>query len=229
MTMAAVTQDPSGTSPRPFLSAVTSLNLQRRDDALYLLGCEYGRPFTQYEVCKTHVLADVFQVVQTGKVIFGGNLYAMPFGPVVKRTLDDCARWAMGVVLAATHARHPPVGPPPLCPSGWRGSQNQIIEFRASAAYGRRDRASWDNFSDAEQAHVRRAYETVTSMSWDRSQAYFHEPISAVGYAYDLATRPFAKPFKGRVDMNWFDVLDGAEAVESVDVSYARAMLGLWV
>ena len=226
--MASVTQNLVETSPRPFLSAVTSLNVQRRDDALYLLGCEYGRPLTQYEICKTHVLADVLHVVQTGKVIFGGTLYAMPFGPVVKRTLDDCARWAMGVVLAATHARQPPSVPPPLYPSGWRGSQNQIIEYRASPTYGRREEALWTHFSDAEQAHVRQAYEQVISMPWDRSQAYFHDPVSAVGYAYDVATRPFARPFKGRVDMNWFDVLDGAEKIEFEDVSYSRAMLGLW-
>ena len=31
------------------------------------------------------------------------------------------------------------------------------------------------------------------------------------------------------VEMNWFDVLDGAEKIENVDCSYARAMLGLWV
>ncbi len=216
---------------QPFLSAVTSPNTVRRDDALYLLGSEHSRPLTQYEVCKTHVLADVFHVVQTGKVIFGGQLYAMPFGPVVKRTVDDCARWAMGAVLAATHARQPPAWPPPLYPASWRGSRNQIIEFRASPSYGRRDQASWDDFSDAEQTDVRRAYEKVMSMTreWERSQAYFHDPISAIGYAYERATRPFPKPIEGRIEMNWFDVLDGAERIESADVSYARAMLGLWL
>ena len=226
--MTVVTPHPGGTSPRPFLGAIMSLNAQRRDDALYLLGCEYGRPLTPYEVCKTHVLADVFHVVQTGKVIFGGNLYAMPFGPVVKRTLDDCARWSLGTILTATHARQPPAKPPPLYPSGWRGSQNQIVELRASPAYDRRDQASWDDFADLEQTHVRRAYEKVAGLSWVRSQAYFHDPIPAIGYAYGVAIQPFPKPFKGRADMNWFDVLDGAETIEAVDVSYARAMLGLW-
>lgn len=220
--------NPDEAPPQPFLSAIASLNVQRRDDALFLLGSEYGKAFTPYDVCKTQVLADVFHVVRTGKVIFGGKLYAMPFGPVVKRTLDDCTRWAMGVLMAETYGRRGPAVAPPLRPTGWTGTRNHIPEFRVSAAYSRREQASWDWFSDDEQGHVRLAYETVISMSWPRSQAYFHDPISAIGYAYDLATRPYAKPFQGRVEMNWFDVLDGAEKTEAADVGYARAMLGLW-
>jgi hypothetical protein len=226
--MDIVTQAPAETPPRPFLNAIATLNVQRRDDALYLLGCDYGKPFTPYDICKTQVLADVFHVIHTGKVVFGGRLYAMPFGPVTERTLDHCRQWATGALLATMLARPSSAAPQPLQPSGWTGSRNHIPEFRASPEYSRRDQASWDWFSDDEQRHIRSAYETVISMSWPRSQAYFHEPISAIGYAYDTATKPYGKPFKGRADMNWFDVLDGAERIESVDVNYARAMLGLW-
>lgn len=226
--MQAVTQDQAVLSRRPFLSAVTSLNTQRRNDALYLLACEYDKPLTPYDICKTQVLAEALHIVQAGKVIFGGKLYAMPFGPVAEGTLDDCKRWATGYLWASMLARQVPAEPQPLQPSGWTGSRNHIPEFRASPEYARRDEASWDWFSDDEQSNIRQAYKTVISMSWLQSQSYFHDPVSAIGYAYDVATRQFPKPFTRRVEMNWFDVLDGAEQLEPRDVSYARTMLGLW-
>jgi hypothetical protein len=107
--------------------------------------------------------------------------------------------------------------------------RDHITIFVAASNYARQHEASWEWFSDAEQDNIRRAYEKVLSMTFKQSQAYFHVPVSAIGHAYDVATKPFPKPFKGRVEMNWFDVLDGAEKLERVDVSYARAMLGLWI
>lgn len=215
-------------SERPFLSAVATLNVQRRNDALYLLSRDSGRPLTPYDICKTQVLADVLHVVKTGRVIFGGILYAMPFGPVAEGTLDDCRQWATGLMFATMLGRVVAEEKQPLEPSGWTGLRNHIPEFRASQAYSRRDEASWDWFSEDEQAHVRAAHEKVMRMSWQQSQTYFHNPVSAIGYAYEVATRPFPKPFKKRVEMNWFDVLEGAEKTERADCSYAREMLGLW-
>jgi hypothetical protein len=222
--------NPGNIQGRPFLSEVSPLNVQRRDDALYLLATEHGKPITPYDICKTLVLADVFHVIDTGKVIFGGKLYALPYGPITKNTLDDCKRWASGLFLAGMLGVNFPPEASPLQPSGLTGSRNHIVEFKASPEYGRRNEASWDWFSDAEVDNTRRAYEKVMEMGSlsSKSQRYFHDPVSAIGFAYDLATKPLAKPFKSRVEMNWFDVLDGAEQVEKKDVSYARAMLGLW-
>lgn len=227
--MGSVTNPHGATSTAPFLSAIMSLNVQRRDDALYLLARDYQRPLTPYDICKTQVLADVFQVVQTGKVVFGGKLDALPFGPVVKQTLDACERWAMGLLMANMLAAPIASEEYPLRPSGWTGMRNHIPQFEPSPDYSRRQAASWDMFSEQEHANVCRAYEHVVGMEWGESQRYFHEPVSAVGYAYDAAIRPLAKPFRSRVAMNWFDVLDGAEQLESADCSHARAMLGLWV
>lgn len=227
--MTAVTHDTGNPSSRPFLSALQPVNAQRRDDALYLLAREYEKPLTQYDICKTLVLADVFQVIETGKPVFGGTLYALPYGPVTDGTLDACTRWARGFVFTAAlmaHFRSSTAAP--LEKRGTTGTRDHISIFVAASNYVRADEASWDWFSDAEQANVRRAYDKVMSMTFRRSQSYFHDPVSAIGYAYDIATRPFPKPFKGRIEMNWFDVLDGAEETEKRDASYARAMLGLW-
>lgn len=226
--MAEVTQIRGESCDRPFLSAVMPLNVQRRDDALYLLAREYGNTLTPYEICKTQVLADVRHVLQTGRAIFGGTLYAMPFGPVPERALDDCKRWTVGIFFHEAIAQPIPFDQQPLQPCGWTGTHNHIAVFRASSEYNRREQASWDGFSDDEQADIRQAYAKVISMPWQQSQSYFHEPVSAIGYAYDLATKPFPRPFKGRARMNWFDVLDGAEKIEGADVNYARAMLRLW-
>ncbi|MGF1634129.1 MAG: hypothetical protein ACFCVE_09800 [Phycisphaerae bacterium] len=223
-----VTHDPSATA-RPFLSEVAPLNVQRRDDALYLLATEYGRPLTQYEVCKTVVLSDVLHVIETGRVIFGGSLVALPYGPIIDGTFDACRSWARGGVAAALMA--PWVSSPsaPLHKSGTMPGREHVSIFVAADDYGRRSEASWDGFAADEQRHIREAYSRVIGMTFGDSQRYFHEPVSAIGYAYEVATRPFDKPFRGSVAMNWFDMLDGAERIERVDVGYARDLLGLWV
>lgn len=220
-----VADDPGSVGDRPFLSAVMPLNEQRRNDALYLLAREYRRTLTQFDICKTHIVADAFQVIQTGKAIFGGPLYAMKHGPVPTQTLDHCRVWARnalvaGVALAALA---------PLQLVSESGKFNHIKSFGPSPIYARANEASWDWFSDQEQRNIHDAYALVMRMSWSEADHYFHNPTaSAIGYAYDVATRHYPKPLTTIVEMNWFDVLDGAEKVEHKDVSYARAMLGLW-
>jgi hypothetical protein len=210
-------------SQRPFLSAVKALDEERRDDALYLLAKQHRFAITQYVVCKTVVLADVFQVLEVGKTIFGGPLTALPFGPVESSTYDDVKRWAKAALATGMIATSP------LQKSGSMPGRDHIYHFSAAPGYARGVEASWEYFSEAEEKNIRRAYKKVIGMTWRQSQRFFHEPISAIGYAYDVATKPYAKPFKSSVAMNWFDVLDGAEQIEKQDVNYARAALSLWI
>jgi hypothetical protein len=225
----SVSQDPSKAGGCPFLSMVAPLNKQRRNDALYLLASEYERPLSQYDICKTVVLADAYHVIEFGKAIFGGKLYALPFGPVETETCNDCKEWVSRIAAIQFFARLKVVSAMPLRQFSSMGKQNHIALFRASPDYERREEASWDWFTDEEQGNIRRAYEKVVGMRWNQSQSYFHDPVSAIGYAYDVATKPYKKPFESSVEMNWFDVLDGAEKIDQYDASYARAMLRLWL
>ena len=217
---------------RPLVSSISALNVQRRDDALYLLALESGKLLSPYDICKTQVLADVFHVVETGKAIFGGKLYAFPYGPVVKQTLDDIKRWISAFAVTATHVQERAPAAKPLVPVRWgQGAIDPYPEFGPSPTYAAEREVDWGWFADGEVSNIRRAFSKVIQMGSlsSQSQRYFHEPISAIGYAYSFAIRDCPKPLKGRVDMNWFDVLDGAEKVEGTDVNYARAMLGLWI
>ena len=229
--MATVQPTPAISPAAPRLSQITPLNEQRRDEALYLLAQESEREMTQYDVCKVQVLADTFHVIDTGRVIFGGELVALRFGPLISSTLDACGRWALGAVAAAAVAAPQGSGErPPLELVRREGRDNNIAVYRASLDPWRAEAATWESFAEPEEVNIRRAFRTVLDMpSWKESQRYFHEPISAIGYAWEKATRPYPKPLSTRVAMNWFDVLDGAESVDKTDVGYARSMLRLWV
>jgi hypothetical protein len=190
--------------PAP-LSQLLPFNEHRFDAVMAYVAHRYGRHLSQYDMMKLHVLTDVYHTLETAKPVIGGSLEAWQYGPVVKPAYDRVAYW--------WHEYDR---------SGRQPSMFKLVEQDGNTRWFEPSVGiDADDFSEAEERAISRAWETLSGMrgDWKRCEAFFHEPdASFVGAAWDAAKRA------GRA-IDWNDVIDAYDRFNHENHSHIKTLM----
>lgn len=186
------------------LSQLLPFNQHRFDACLTYLMREHGKPLTQYDIVKLHVMTDVFHVLEHGTPVIGGELSPWEHGPLVKRAYDRIMGWWRRVKETDRQPAHFHV----------EHQANKRIAFSAT------DNPDYDDLSESEIEAMDRAWNVVMTKDWESLREYFHDPDQFMGYAWSKA-----KADKRGID--WDDIIDAYDRLHKQDHSHIKRAMRL--
>ncbi len=156
--------------------------------------------FDIYDFVKIHALVDAIHVAETGRPVIGGVLESWEHGPVAKPAYDRAKRILEGRESADKFDVVTLNGPRPMA--------------GAKSTYA----PDTDEFCASELSAMDRAIDVFNSMGHDELYAYFHNPKTFIGYAWNEARRT-------RRNLSWREILEAYERDKGDTQNLARLTL----
>lgn len=185
-------------------SQLMPFNEEQFDRCALWLVKHLGKPPTQYDLIKFHVMTDVYHVLCCGSQIIGGPLEKWKWGPVVPRAFrrlkHETERFERGQKIGPLEVH---AGP------------GNIYEFTALDGAAVDD----DEFSNTELSAMEEALKVV-ELPFDQSQQFFHEPnASFMGKAW------FEVSDGSPID--WNNVVDAYDIQHRSDHGHIKALIAI--
>lgn len=182
-------------------------NEEQFDRCSLWLATKLGRPVTQYDLVKFHVMTDIYHVLQYGRPVIGGALVKWKFGPVVKpayfRLTSQANRFEQGKTV--------------IGPLAVEAGRSNVYKFTPAQGAS----VDEDEFSQSEIEAMEAALQIVR-LSFAKSQGFFHEPMASfVGRVWTDAE--FDKP------IDWNSIVDAYDAQFNTNHQHIKALLALGV
>ena len=154
-------------------SQLMPFNEHRFDLCMVWFSKTFGKPMTQFEMVKLHIMTDVFHVLNQAKPVIGGSLERWPYGPVVKYGYNRVSR--------REHRFNEGIEDDLFDISP---ASETVYEFIAKPT----STVDQEDFSVAEVQAMEEAWHLVMDMSFDTAQEFFHDPsVSFMGKAWSAA------------------------------------------
>lgn len=195
--------------PIPIISQLQSFNEVRFDSAIAWLSTKHAQPLSKYETIKLHVLMDIFQTLETGNPIIGGNLEPWTGGPVIAEAYSRIDNWCDRYDYTEEMPEHFRIES--------KGKLRYITPTFDPDA---------DDFSVSELKAMGKAWDLLMPMmrqgygGYLASQEFFHSDETFIGRAYNKA-----KAESRMID--WNDIIDAYQDIEGVDLSHIKSLINL--
>jgi hypothetical protein len=181
-------------------------NEEQFDRCSLWLAMKLGRPVTQYDLVKFHVMTDVYHVLTYGRPVIGGPLERWKLGPVVRRAyhrlVNEAQRYERGKLGG------------PLFVSAVRGNT-----YRYAARPGAT--VDEEEFSQSEVMAMEEAM-NVVNLSFAASQDFFHDPEGS------FMGKVWASTGEG-CPIDWCSIIDAYDAQHRTDHTHIKTLIALGV
>jgi Antitoxin SocA-like, Panacea domain len=182
------------------MSQLTPFNEYRYDLVVAYVLKRINALFDIYDFVKIHALVDAIHVAETGRPVVGGKLEPWAHGPVVRPAYARANRILQGREATDKFEVLKMQGPRPS--AGVRPSYVPDT----------------DEFCESELSAMEKAYKLFNTLGQNELYAYFHDPKTFIGYAWNKARET-------NKDISWQDILDAYEREKGVPSRLARLTL----
>jgi hypothetical protein len=183
------------------LTQLIPFNATRFDACMsYLSQKVYGRGLTIFELVKLHVMTDVFHVLQHGHQAIGGELQPWPYGPVVEPAYHRLKHWLHSFEQKGVQ------------PAEYRIVGADVTAFEPTALFDP------DDLSASELEAMEKAVLLLRPMSFDDSYDFFHNDLTFMGRAYNLAKSQ-------QRALSWPDVIDAHDQIHGTNLQHLKSRL----